>query len=255
MPASVTVTNPAGVECVFDEATHTYRTGMLLLTSVTSFVKHFFPPFDAASIAARVAKRDGKTPEAVLAEWEAKRNASARLGTRVHEVAEDAVLGREPRHQPETEHERALMAAAWQQVADMRDNGWEFVGAEMVVFSEPLRLAGCIDLVARDTHGTLWLLDWKTNESIDMNAKYGGTGNYPIQALPDCNHVHYSLQLATYEAILRRGGYIGREEQVGMALLHLDSEGAHFVHIRLDALLHVPAMLVEHLTDPWDLPF
>lgn len=256
MPASKTVTNPAGVSCTFDETTHTYMTGLTELTSVTKFVKHFFPPFDAAAISARVADRDGKTPEAVLAEWDAKRDAAARLGTRVHEVAEDAVLGRAPRHHPETERERALMAAAWEHVETMRADGWEFVGAEMIVFSEPLRLAGCIDLAARAPgNGGLWLLDWKTNESIDTNAKYGGTGLYPIGVLPDCNHVHYSLQLATYETILRKGGYVGKDELVGSLLLHLTDRGVCPMHVRQDARLYVPAMLVEHLTDPWDLPF
>lgn len=254
MPASSVTHNPAGVACVFDEASHTYRTDQMELVSVTRFVKHFFPEFDAPAVAARVAARDGKAVEAVLAEWEAKRNAAARLGTRVHEVAEDLILGRAPRHTPESERERALMAAVWEHVARRKADGWKPVGAEMVVFSESLRLAGCIDLVMRDPAGNLWLLDWKTNERIDMSGRSGGKGYSPVETLEDCNLVHYSLQLATYERILRHGGYIDRDEPIFHDLLHVTENGIEAIECK-DVSAEVAEMLIVHITESWEVPF
>lgn len=194
------------------------------LVSVTTWVKRNFDPFDAPAIAARIAARDGRSTADVLADWEYKRNDAAERGTRVHETAEDAILDREPRHAPRDDRERAMFAAAWQAVQDMRDAGYEFIAAEFPVFSERLGLAGTIDLMARDGNGALLMLDWKTNESIDADPKYGNPhGLGACAAVPDCNLYHYAMQLATYETIIHTEGYTA--EPFRKSLLHVTTAG------------------------------
>lgn len=246
----------------FDQAEHRYFacgtgedgcTDACELLSVTTFVKRHFPQFDARAVATRAAARDGSSPESLLALWEEKRAAAAELGTRVHEVAEDAFHERPPRHIPRHERERALFAAAWQAVADLRAAGWTILAAETPVYSERLGLAGTIDLSARDPDGRLHVLDWKTNETLDSAPKFGNEhGAGPCAELPHCNLYHYALQLDLYAIILRTESYT--DEWARPKILHVTPAGVIPVDpppVRTASL----GMLLAYRLDPQHLPF
>jgi ATP-dependent exoDNAse (exonuclease V) beta subunit len=223
MEATKTATNPRGVAINFSESNHRYWTDAAeSLTSVTTFIKRFFPSFDVAGHSKRVASRTGQTPEQVIAGWDAKRDAAANLGTRVHAVLEDLAMGRTPRFTPESERERLAMEQGWQMLQTLASSGFDVVGTEMIVFSENFGLAGTIDLAMREkSNGKLWILDWKTNETIDTESNYGGRASPPIEHVQDCNLDHYKLQLSTYEAILRHEKYVGDEQAIERAVIHL----------------------------------
>lgn len=259
-PAPVAVHPLTGARLFFDPGPHRYTVAgpetdaaePAEVLGVTTFVKHYFPAFDAPAAAARVAAKEGRTPQAVLADWEAKRTAAARLGTRVHETAQDAFLRRPPRHAPESDRERGMMAAVWQAVADLRAAGWQLLAAEQPVFSERLGLAGTIDLAARDPEGKFTILDWKTNETIVTSDPYGKKGLGPCAALDDSNGTHYALQLHSYAAILRDGWIAA--EPVACILLHISEGGVS--PIKLHSVSgFVTDMLLDFHTNPWHLPF
>lgn len=252
-----------GAPLYFDQPTHRYHCGPrpdwdpgaycsdpVELVSVTRFVKHYFPEFDAPTIAARVAARDGRPVAEVLQEWEATGAAACLIGTRVHAIAEDAMCGRTPRHAPESDRERTLMGAAWQCVQDLRAAGWQLLAAEQPVFSDRLGLAGTIDLSARDPDGRLVILDWKTNETIDATAKYGGKGLGPCAGLDDCHLIRYALQLQTYAAILQLDRWAA--EPVGVLLLHVTPAGVVPVELP-DVTTTVNAMLLNLVVSRWDV--
>lgn len=243
--------NPAGRVIFFDESAHRYWTNAVEdFTSVTTFVKSWFPKFDADSVAKQVASRNGKTPSEVIAEWDVKRIAASEMGTAVHLACEMIMTGRPV---PDSvvalatnERTAAIMrsaATACRQLFDMR---FTVVGAEQIIFSERYGLAGTIDLAMRDSKGELWLLDWKTNESIKSEGFNGATGMGPAAGLPDCNLSHYSLQLSTYQRILRDEGYIGRGDVVHMALIHLTPESPNWIPVTY-LNQEVADMILEHV--------
>ena len=91
--ASVNV-HPRDERIQFEEVTHTYtidgtRAGW---TSCTGFLHHFFGEFNADAIIKKMmssrkwseSKYYGMTPAAIKAQWDAKRDAAAAAGTRMH---------------------------------------------------------------------------------------------------------------------------------------------------------------------------
>lgn len=251
-----TAQNPQGATITFNAEAHAYYTDQVSpLTSVTTFVKHYFPPFDAPAVAAHVAQRDGKTVDMVLAEWKHNGDEAAAMGTRVHEHVERLIQGLPAIHVAQSERERGIMQAGSSAVAWLLGNGWQLLGAELIVFSENLGLAGTIDLAMRDDSGELWLLDWKTNKKITVEGYNGATALRPISHLPDCHMSQYSLQLSTYERLLRVEGYIDYDEPVNRALIHLQPSGEwHAIPV---PYLHkeVSDMLVDLLSTSWPVPF
>lgn len=196
--------------------------------SVTSLLKRFYQPFDAQTIADRIAARDGTTPDALKAKWKEAGRVACHQGTRVHEICEDALTGKPPRHQPETDKERALMAAGWTFAIDAMKRGM-VVAVEQIVFSMRYRVAGTMDWAMFDASGKLWLLDWKTNKEIRTTGFNGATMIEPLMHLPDCELYRYALQLLTYEWLLRAGKWITRDAPVGRGVIHLTETGARFV--------------------------
>jgi ATP-dependent exoDNAse (exonuclease V) beta subunit len=250
-----TATNPKGITITFDPAAHRYETDLCKdFISVTTLVKTFANPFDTEKNAARVAARDGRTVEEVVRDWKDKAAASCRLGTRVHETAEAAILGQSAPHSPETDQERDLMATAWQACTDLLDAGWVPVQPELIVFSENYGVGGTIDLPIRDGDGMLWILDWKTNAKIDREGFAGAMCRHPMSHLPDCAFTSYSLQLATYERLLRDEEYIDQAEPVRRALVHVRRDG--YEVIETPALSHeVAELLLAKLAHSIGCPF
>ena len=243
--------NPSGRVIYFDEAEHRYWTNAVEeFTSVTTFVKGFFHKFDEVAAAEAVARRDGTAPGLVMLEWAKNRHSASEMGTAVHLACEMTMTGRPV---PDSvvalaadERTAAIMrsaATACRQLFDMR---FTVVGAEQIIFSERYGLAGTIDLAMRDAKGELWLLDWKTNKSIKSEGFNGAIGWGPAAGLQDCNMSHYSLQLSTYQRILRDEGYIGRGDVVHMALIHLTPEGPNWIPVSY-LNQEVADMILEHV--------
>lgn len=273
MPGTSKTKSPRGYEIEFDEATHTYTTlldkhftdtgvipiasgstedGRIVVkyTSGTTFVHGFFPKFDEdGSISARVAAKRGVAPEQVKAEWKANCAAACEFGTRVHETAEDVLNGRAQfRNAPRDERERKVFSAAWSAAKSVLQR-MDVVGVEKIVFDVDTQIAGTIDLLAIDkSDGTVWILDWKTNKSIDFKNDYptNSRGLRPIKHLHNCNAVQYGLQLELYDWLLRTGGYIPRDAQTRHGIFHLTEDGPKFHELpRYES--EIRDMMIVHL--------
>lgn len=226
MPSNKKVTGPDGTWIEFDEAAHRYFTDygngdfVVDYTSVTTLINQYFKPFDSAFHAARVAAREGIAPEAVLAKWKAKAVYSTTVGTRVHEVCEDVLRGKAIRNTPNDEHERKLMKQGWTAATEVKKK-MKIFDIESIIFDVRIRVAGTADFLAYDQSGVLWVLDWKTNETFDMESQYGQYGLGPLSHLQDCDAVHYGLQLSFYDYLLKKKGYIDKKTQIRRAAIHI----------------------------------
>lgn len=230
MPACSKQRNPRGVEIVFTEEDHRYASVIdgreRVYVSVTQFIHRFFPEFDPdGKIAERCAIKSGRTVEEVRAEWDRNCQTACALGTKIHETCEDTLLGRDLRNVAENDNERQLMASAVAMAEKIRAN-MDIVGIEQIVFDERLGLAGTVDLLARSKKdGALWILDHKTNRSIDTENPFGHYALDPIHHVPDLNYYHYALQLNLYDRLMREAGYCTRAEPIKKAILHIQTGG------------------------------
>jgi hypothetical protein len=234
-----------GWTLTFDSSDHSYRDSEgRLYISGTSFIKQFFPEFDAQAAASRVAKRENRLEMEIIREWDAKGKASSAYGTRVHEYAEALINGTAtgiPASGRENTARKAVGAAL-----TMIGEHYDIIGAEQMVF-DPLHLiAGTVDIRARrKATGALAVLDWKTCEEIS-DLSYA-MALPPIQYIPDSKRVHYGLQLSLYGVIQVDTGYVPTETPVETALIHIQPDNPEPVWIELPyAPALIKALIMHH---------
>lgn len=243
-------------QLLFDEGAHEYRVSdgteghktfgrtawddAKPVLSVTQLVKHYAPEFDGPGIAAKVAAKKGTTAEAVQAEW----TAAAEMGTRVH-VNQEGFMQYEtaPRVAAISEREHNIMRQGWESFRAITGYGWIPTGAEVMVFSYALRLAGTIDAYFTRDREVL-LVDWKTNKEIRRANKYGGKMLPPVANLDDCEFWKYALQLNLYARILREDAYIPAAQAVRMFVMHLRPDG--FEPVEVKPMLEVDSILLDY---------
>ena len=236
MPSCSRAKNPQGIEIVFTEDDHKYRSVIdgkeINYTSVTGLVGSCFPQFDpTGAITERCAKKEGITVAELKERWAAKGRESCRLGTRMHECCEDIVLGRELRNKAENAIEQMRfnnairMAKAFRQKLDI-------IGVEKLVFDDRLKIAGTIDLLGKSRkNGNYLVLDWKSNASIEQDNKYNKFGLDPIRHIPDTAFYHYSLQLSMYQFLLKFGGYVPNDANFQRAIIHVTDKFAKIIEL------------------------
>jgi len=195
----------------FLEKGHRYEytsTNKRIGTSVTTLIKDYHPEFITDEVAAKVSTIPtsdyyGMSVEDIKAMWIRK----SEEGTRLHEYGE-SLLNREDPEVPE------LTKAKW--VPEIVDNllkEYELAKAELLVYSEPLDLAGQSDIILKKKWGEdedykYSIYDWKfLGKELEMNSYYNPfTRKYkmmyaPFHYLKDCNWIHYSVQLAIYQTL------------------------------------------------------
>jgi ATP-dependent exoDNAse (exonuclease V) beta subunit len=220
--------------------------------SVTQFVSHYIPPFDAEKAAKKKAAYSNppKTPEQILQEWDAKRAHACEMGTRVHANQEAMMNGSQDFQQPADDRERAIMSAGWQAMTDLSAAGWQPLAAEKMVFSMEYRLAGTIDAIFQRGREIL-IVDWKTNEAIHKRNNFGQHFLPPANALEDCEYNKYMLQLNLYKRILLKDGYLltMQEPQISLMLVHLTPTGYNALPAADCGI--ADRLLLDYLTRDW----
>jgi len=158
-------------------------------------------------------------------------------------------------YQPQDERERAIMATAFNAVNHVRDVlKFKLFAVEKIVFSESLSVAGTIDLLMYDAAGTVYVLDWKTNEEIETVNKWDKFALPPIAHVGDMNSTKYALQLSLYEWLLRDQGYIKLGTKVERAIIHLRPDAFQIIPMpSLDK--DIRALVEDFRTNPWHLEF
>lgn len=217
-------TNPTtGKKLTYNDDKHTYQLddGRYLISS-TSFVKKFFPKFDADKWAGIKAKQNGITVQEQKKIWSDNAKVATDYGTHVHEYGEALFRKITPFR---TKNERYKNGRKNIKVAiEELLEEWDFYQAELIVFSE--KVAGTLDfLLKHKTEPNRYLLgDWKTNKEITVKNKYKQFAFDPISHIADTNYYHYSLQLSLYKYLLLSEGFLPPESKIEMGLFHITPE-------------------------------
>ena len=231
-----TARHPTGIEIYFSADDHRYfDEKSRSYESVTQVVSALFKPFDATEISTRKALRDGVDAAALRAEWAAKGAIAAADGTRVHEVAEDAILNRKPRHTPRTPKERAAFRAVWDAAQMIREKSAS-VHPEVILADPSSCTAGQADLISiKSDNSGIILTDWKTWRQPELENKYGSRALDPYSHLHDTNMVHAALQLSIYAWILR-AHYFRPDETITTVIGHIAPDATEISWLSLPDL-------------------
>lgn len=202
-------THPRDINITFEEVGHKYTiNGETNYTSVTTWLKKFFYPFNDELIITNMMKSPkwpenkyyGKTKEEIKKLWRDNCSEAAKLGTEMHKMFEDHYNGL-------TISNSGFEYDCFQNFLNDHTHLIPF-RSEWTVYDEKIRLSGSIDMVFINEDGTLSIYDWKRCKSMDKTVSFNKYGKAPIKHIPDTNFWHYSIQLNAYKYILENNyGY------------------------------------------------
>lgn len=193
---------------VFDEEPHIYYVeDNAVSTSVTTLVHHYFGKFNADLIISRMmrgknwmsSKYYGMTADEIKKQWSDAGNEATHHGTIMHKAIE-CFYNDESAEAPE--HTETIEYKQFEDFHKDHQDSLKAYRTEWVVYDKDVDLAGSIDMIFENTEdGTLSIYDWKRSKEIKTTNSYS-KGIGVMSHLPDCNYVHYSLQLNIYKYML-----------------------------------------------------
>ena len=192
---------------VFDEGPHIYYVhNKPISTSVTTLVHEYFSKFDSDKIINNMMnsrywyknKYFGMTKEEIQEQWAQNGLDATTEGTKLHKTIEQYYNEWELEH-PNTPEFKMFIEFA-------RDHASELTAyrTEWEVYDQELDLAGSIDMIFKNNDGTYSIYDWKRTKEIKTKNGFNKKGLNEMINYPDCNYIHYSLQLNTYKYILEK---------------------------------------------------
>jgi hypothetical protein len=214
--------HPRDSDIEFKEEGHQYTVrGKTGYTSCTTWVKNFFPKFNASVIIDKMMARPdwpqskyfGQTKQEIMKGWNDNGKIASTYGTQMHQVIEDYYNGKVYEcDKPEYGYFQRFLVDH-EHLTPYR--------TEMRVYDEEYGLSGSIDMLFKNADGTFSIFDWKFSKEIQYKNDYGKTGFGPAKELDDCNVSHYSLQLNVYRAILQRN-YGMTIKEMCLVFMHRD---------------------------------
>lgn len=164
----------------------------------------------------------------ILAQWAEKREKSCERGTAIHKEHELEHLSGETK-----ELQHLGLGGKFEPITtNVIELGSQKVYPEILLSNisddGEFRLAGQADLLIVDGND-VYILDYKTNESIDKKSFYdfstkkSAMMKYPLNNLQDTNFWHYTMQLSTYAWMIEKK-YPGVKIKLLM-LIHYDHNG------------------------------
>jgi hypothetical protein len=232
-------------------------------TSVTTWNHSHFPKFDADAVIKNIMKSKnwkeghkywGMSPDEIKASWNKNRDQVAGAGTDLHAMIEAFMNNdklKDYSHQElynnyiekkdsEFNHD-VYNVDEWKYFIKFIKDHPELkpYRTEWMIFHEKIKIAGSIDMVYKNSDGTLSIYDWKRSKEITKTTNWDQYAVNPlIGHLPDTNFWHYSLQLNTYKKIL--------EEKYGYKVANLYLVRLHPENSDEDyELLEVPILTEE----------
>ena len=200
-------------KCMFNPDNNSYHVGNKKLIGVTTFISKYKNKFDADAVAEKFAKKNGLDKNELLKKWKLEGEQSCINGSAVHNIFERYILNREILVTGKYEKEKVAVKFIKEIFSTKRLIP---VDAEIVVYNEELNVASMIDCIAKNEKDNYFILDWKTNKTIETNG-YRKNMLPPFNKLPDANFYHYSLQLSLYKKMYT-------EHLIsGIYIVHIDS--------------------------------
>ena len=193
--------------------------------SVSGLLKFFEKPFEKEKIAEYVAKRDQKTNEKVLSEWEFAKEYSCHKGSEFHLFVEnyfnrklitiDSDALKIFFYSFSDFYSSESTEKYYKELAHLIKNFLNFyewwkkdhilIRSEFVVGDEESGICGTIDNLSYNKKTKeLVIFDYKTNKEIKKRNPRDETFLKPIQYLSHCEYIKYSLQLNLYQYIIEK---------------------------------------------------
>ena len=204
----------------FFEEGHYYECkGQRVGMSVTRLIEQYANEFNAEEMAEKVANKENKLVEDVLAEWKYKADFACAKGSECHYYAQ-TLWNKEPWDMMKLgfdgsiEYDVATELIQTQAQNFYKDNQQhlEHLIDELPIGSEEYDIASCVDhLFYNKLTGGLVLVDYKTNSLMSgYNKKaYSKRMKIPLQHLNDDALHHYYIQLSIYKYLIEK--YAGLE--------------------------------------------
>jgi CRISPR/Cas system-associated exonuclease Cas4 (RecB family) len=218
------------------------------IVSATTYIHGFFSKFDADKIIGFIlkSKKWSSDPnykyfrmskKQIMHSWEENRDTAAQQGTKLHADIEYHYNGLDSLIRNDSYEYNVLFKQFEKEHSDL-----VMFRTEHMIFSKVLRITGSIDGIAINTDGTINLIDWKRTKEIKFKSYGNKKGKEPFDHLPDCNYVHYALQLNLYRAILETFyGMIVRE--MFLVILHPNQE--KYIKIKIPRMQTEAHLLFE----------
>lgn len=192
----------------FNEEKHIYTKNDIVYTSSTAFIKKFCKPFDKIKIGTKYAKKNKKTLEEVLAEWEKTGTEAIKKGIAFHKIKENELLEIENVLIDDESHK--IYPCSYDGLDKITEslNLQPGVYPELIVWSDRYHIAGQADYVEITKSGKINIKDYKTSKEIKQESFTSWDGkhqmmSFPFTHLQDCNFNHYSLQLNLYAYLIK----------------------------------------------------
>lgn len=198
----------------FEEDHHYEYKGQRVGMSVTRLIEDYTNEFDAQTVAEKVAIKENKPVQEILAYWKYKNKYSCLKGSTCHEYAQSLWSGNQFKMEytmiPFYGNENfnydvaKIMLQAEHFKEDYKDR-LEHLYDEYVIGSEEYDIASAIDhLFINKLTGGLVLVDYKTNSDIHKNEKYAKNMKVPLSHLKDFTLNHYYIQLSIYKYLVEK---------------------------------------------------
>lgn len=213
--------------------------------SVTRFIAEFENEFNQQEIAEKVAMRDNKRVEDVLAEWKYKADFACEKGTTCHEYVQSLWSGNEYRPLYFDDSEEFIEAVKKIQVQAISfcedyQERLEHLIDELPIGSEEYDIASCVDhLFYNKLTGGLVLVDYKTNSTLKghnddtKNRRYTKQMKVPLSHLKDDALHHYYIQLSIYKFLIEKYTGLKVEE---MFIVYMSEKNENYEIIEIPYL-------------------
>lgn len=231
-------------------------------TSVTTWVHHQFPKFNADdTIGSMMRSRSwkeghkywGLTPDQIKALWNTNATAVSQFGTDLHYEIE--CFMNNPLLPKGYTHEQLYnfyMSNTTTAAHEAKPLEWHYFinfikdtpqlkpfRTEWTVYNEDVKISGSIDMIYENPDGTLSIYDWKRSKEI---TRINSWNKFALPAeichLPDANFWHYAMQLNTYKVILE-AKYNKVVTDLYLVRLHPDASEKNY------ELIHLPDLSSE----------
>lgn len=202
----------------FEEKTHSYFIDgePSNAPSVTKLLKQHKKPFDADSAAIRVAKREKVTAEYIKAKWAADNLYSTTIGSLLHKYIENFYCNKDDKCDVDVEaltfdnkellkKNLPILTAQFNSFREKNEH-IKHIRSELIIGDiDDTRICGMCDMLAFNPKTNKYeILDFKTNKKIEKENKYGDFLLYPFEHLHAGQFNEYTIQLNTYEYILKK---------------------------------------------------
>ena len=184
--------------------------------SVTRFIEEFTNEFDSYGVAEKVAKKENKTIEQILNEWQLKNDLACEKGHLGHCYVQSKWNGEEYKEYIKSGLE--AVKTPLELIKKQADNFYndfndrlEHLVDELPIGSPESDIASCVDdLFINKYTGGLVLVDYKTNSTLKgynddiKNRKYTKKMKVPLHNIDDDALHHYYIQLSIYKFLIEK---------------------------------------------------